>query len=325
MAKTSTRSKSTNYFSRVEYSYTTLQTAKGFELSTGGSFQAWVWAILIGLTLSYLALELSTRLKRGSKSGAILIAIIYLFVAGFSFVANFNYFYSSTTRNQIENEHLEDIQDKLFNLKSNSFNATNKLPDKIRKLKVTIIYQLLDPISPDWGSKTQLIADTLGKYLGVTITKPSGTPKQKAESVSKQIDDLLKNRLDLVSDFKNSVNTNLNKFESDLKKVRTTEDKKDDAEQILKGLKLYNSICNESVNIISDKSIFECEYLKSYKDEEIGQIQYSLKTALDRPKDAIIPFLQSAFLDLLLPFLIILSSLTKKRKSDPSFPDRRMR
>jgi len=284
-----------------------------------------VWAVLIGLTLAYLALELDTKLRNNSKSGAVLIIVIYLFVASFSFVANFNYFYSSTIKEQLVNEHLDEIHNKLVSLRSVSFNATNKFPDKIKKLKITIYYQLLDKANPDWGPKTQLIADTLNKYLGVEITKPSGSPKQKAISVAQQIDALLDTRMSVITDFKNSVNAKISKFESDLKNIKKSENINVGRVVLSEGTNMHNDICNEALNFVGDLSIFDCKIVQSYKDEEVGQIQHSIKTALDRPKDAVVPFFQSAFLDLLLPFLIIISSASKYKKIDPKFPDRRIR
>lgn len=301
--------------------YSTYQTARGFEANTGGLFQAWVWAILIGLSLSYLALELRKKLLQGNKPGALLMTFFYLFVATFSFIANFNTFYSGATKSETLNNQIDLLSNKLSTLKSQSYSYIDKVPEAVGKLQITLEKQILDPALPDWGPETQKIIDELSRILGVPITKPSGKPIQKLTSVKIQIDELLRTHTAKTDTFKQRVNSDLDRIMQQFKSVKKEPNSASNIEIINEAKKTYNSICSDAIAFLPKD--FQCSQLAGFNDEEIGQIQYTLKSALDNPMNALIPALQSALLDLVLPFMIFASTISKRtQKTTPQFPKR---
>lgn len=306
----------------IVISYSTYQTAKGFETNTGGVLQAWVWAILIGLSLSYLALELRRKMLNGNKAGASIMLLCYLFVALFSFVANFNSFYSGELKDRILSDHIEIVENKLMKLKNDYSSSISKLPNSVQRMKITLKHQMLDPNLPDWGPETQKIINDLEETLGVKITKPAGSPSQKFNAVSKQIDDLLATYTKDTNAFQSDIDLKVNAIVKRFKDVQVSFNLTETNSVLNEAEKLHNNICNKALTLIHD-DMFKCELIISFHDREIGQIQYTIKSAQEHPMDAIMPALQSALLDLVLPFMILVSSSTKKVKMQPQrFPNR---
>ncbi|MCX7096994.1 MAG: hypothetical protein NTV43_03695 [Methylococcales bacterium] len=305
----------------IVISYSTFQTAKGFETNTGGVLQAWVWAILIGLSLSYLALELRRKLLNGNKAGATIMVLCYLFVALFSFVANFNSFYSGEQKDRILSDHIDKVEKKIQELKTEYSRSTNELPNKVQRMKITLKHQMLDPNLPDWGVETQKIINDLEKVLGVKITKPAGTPEQKLSAVSTQIDDLLNTYTKKTNDFQSEIDSKVTDIERRFKDIQVNLNLAETNNLLNEAEKLHNNICNEALALIHNDN-FKCDSISSSHDREIGQIQYTLKSAQENPMEAIMPALQSALLDLVLPFMILVSSSSRVVEIEPQFPKR---
>lgn len=298
--------------------YTTYQTAQSYRLSTGGYYEGWIWAIIIGLSLAYLSFEFRKKLLIGNNSVSFLILAIYLCVAAISFTANFNIFYAGSVGRGKLNAKIQVLQAQLQFLKNNSFVAFEKNPDSIKSLRIAILFQIKDPGMPGWGDKTQQLSENLYQ-LGIPITRPSGTPEQVATSVDNQIDLLLSQKNERIKSSQDSIAYQISEFEKKAENAKKTENISDDKAVISDGTKLYNTLCAQIKSLLPK---FSCETIISDADN-IGRVTDSISSALEKPHEAILPALQSAILDLVLPLMIMLSTLGKtSKRTNFTFPDR---
>ena len=300
-------------------SYSTYQTAQGYKLAAGGLFQAWIYAIMILLALAYLLIQLRSNLKVGKINKGLLILIVYLVVACFSFAANFNAFYSNAMRKELLYDDLEILQSELTSLKTKAFVALDKthnadsLKEKVTLLKTTLINQILDKGASGFGSKSDTIARRISQLLGVELTKPAGTAQLIANSVSEQIDQLLADKIKSITqksnDLEKKINTITDNIQFKVDSVKRTENTEDDYSVLEEGVKVYNNIGEEVTQTIHNLAVFRFER-KTFFNLEIGKISHSFKSASSHKQDAIIAGIQSGFIDLLVPVLLFFSTVS---------------
>lgn len=303
--------------------YATLQTAKGFELQTGGKFQSWVFAIIIGLLLTYLSISLKSKIANSKFLHATLIGLIYLFVAFFSFSANFNSFYSSTIRESLLSKYIDSLEQKTNTLSIEIENSLKFVPNKVTQLQITMGSQILDIRNKGWGKKTDEIAAEFEKLVGVKLTKPSGKPDEIVIALNKQIRELMLQRDSSLSDFKRSYVSQIDYIENQLKNLKDTSSITYQKSKIKELQTKYNSLCSESVTRTRDTINIKCSAL-DFEVDRIGQISHSFDHAFDHLQQATMPFFQSALLDLVLPLLIVFSTIFNRngRKPNLEFPKR---
>ena len=159
----------------IGLSFTTYQTTKGYELDFGSFFHAFIFSVLIGLSLAYLVFRLRVAVLLQDGIKIFWILLIYLCVASLSFLANFNYFFSETMKQEIIYNDIEDLQNSFSRIQSKSAQALKKmqnideLTEKCNGLKSTLVIQITDKANPGWGNRAQIIVDSIQVLLGVRL------------------------------------------------------------------------------------------------------------------------------------------------------------
>lgn len=317
--------------------YSTVQTAKGYELATGGELKAWVYATMISIGLVLLNILLWQNLKARRIIRALIVGGFYLIIASFSFAANFNAFFSEFMKEELLYDDMEKLQADLRGIETRAYEAlenTNNakfIEERVRLLKTTLIQQILNPGNPGYGSKSQKIAEELSSILGVELTIPDGSPQLIARSFERQIDELLDTKLQAITE---KSNKHINKISQTIENLQaridsakiTQEDVADDIIVIEQGIKVYNTIGEETSQMINDTSIFNFQRITA-ENIEIGKITHSFKSALKKEyfEGALFAVGLSAFIDLIVPIMIVILNLlspAREYKFKASFPKR---
>lgn len=317
--------------------YSTLQTAVGYELATGGKEKAWTISIIISICLMILNAQLWQNLSGRAFVKSWIVGVLYLAVASFSFSANFNAFFSEYMKKELLYDDLEKLQADLTAIKTQAVFAlekshnANKIREDVQLLKTTLIEQILDPATPGYGTKAKKIVKDIEKILGVELTIPAGSPLQLAKAFGQQIDKLLEAKVAPIANeankLKHGIEIAANNLQNKIDSAKATPDNiEDDKLVIEQGIKVYNSIGEEASKMINDITIFKFNR-QSSENVEIGKISHSFKVALrgDYRTGALVSAGLSVLIDLLVPIMIIILTLFSPGKTkDQSirFPSR---
>lgn len=313
--------------------YSTYQTANGYELATGGLTKAWVIATIvsIGLVLCNVLLWITIFSRFYFK--ALIVGIFYLVIASFSFSANFNAFYSDFMKKELLYDELEGLQSEIKSIETRAIKALDAKPDtlkvKVELLKTTLVEQILDPGLLGYGPKAKKHVQDLNKVLDVELTIPAGSPRLIAESFSRQIDKLLKLKLESITNksdqLKQKIISTVKNLQTQIDSARISVGNITDDKYIIEQcIKVHNQIGEE---ILSFTGAFRFSRLTA-ENVEIGKISHSFRSAFKRKakEPLLVAVGLSSLIDLIVPVMIIVLTIMtseKKRNKGISFPERR--
>lgn len=302
-------------------SYSTYQTAIGYELAAGSLFKSSIYATMISIGLIILNLQLWQNMQLKNIKQSIVTSFFYICVALFSFVANFNAFYSQFMEKEILYDNLEELRAQADSIKTKSFNSldskfnTDSIRNEVSQHAINLEKQIMDPFNKGVGPKAREIIIDIEKILGTKLTTFEGTPEAKA----KQYKNLIQSQLDTVLSIMAKKPTAIKKeFElkiSDLLKqidaAKTTKDNiEDDQIAIELGVNILNSLGKKTEQTINDSNYFIFKRLTA-KHQEIGKISHSFNLARHAIRNGnnveavVFAILLSLFIDFLVPFMII--------------------
>lgn len=261
------------------------QTWLGLEQIFGNA--SFVIALVLSLLLLFLCWMLRAAKLEGKPTGS--LVGIYIFIASFCFIANFNALYTRFMRTDIYTNELRTINEDFNTLESNVESKLNyKYPKEttrnIEIKKKQLMAQIIDPANQGIGSRAQSLIRDIEKMTGqkVDLLTPVGNDYDDlAVRMGTQIDnmvmDLSPDERNLKSDINNSVLKWNKKVQEFL--LLPKKDKDDFAQSLIdNALTDYNKLGSRGTNVLGEDK-FKFEPLLS-KTQDVGKIGYAFEHAV---------------------------------------------
>jgi len=248
---------------------------------------SFIIALVLSLLLLFLCVLMRDYLLTG-KSTSSLIGI-YVFIASFCFIANFNALYTRFMRTDIYTEELRAINERFNNLETDvqgrfSYKYNKEMAQNIEIKKKQLMEQIQDRGNPGFGDRSKALIRDIEKLLGQRIdilASVGNDDADLADRMGKQIDgmvsDLSPEESALKSDINNAV-LRWNKKIQDLLLLQKSE--KDAISQGLidESLVEYNKLGNRARAVLGDDK-YKFEPVLS-KTQEVGKIGYAFEHAI---------------------------------------------
>jgi hypothetical protein len=248
---------------------------------------SFVIALVLSLLLLFLCWMLRAAKLEGKPTGS--LVGIYIFIASFCFIANFNALYTRFMRTDIYSNELRTLNEDFNTLETNiesklSYKYPKETARNIEIKKKQLMAQIVDPANQGIGSRAQSLIRDIEKMTGqkVDLLTPVGNDYEDlAQRMGSQIDnmvmDLSPDERNLKSDINNSV-LKWNKKTQEF--LASSKSDKDDLAQGLidKALTDYNKLGSRANNVLGEDK-FKFEVLSS-ETQDIGKIGYAFEHAI---------------------------------------------
>jgi hypothetical protein len=261
------------------------QTWLGLEQIFGPA--SFVIALVLSLLLLFLVWMIRVAKNEGNSTSS--LVGIYIFIASFCFIANFNALYTRFMRTDIYTEELRGINERFNNLESNvqsklSYKYNKETAQNIEIKKKQMIEQIKDPGNKGIGTRAQSLIRDIERLTGQKVdflTPVENDYDDLADRMGRQIDnmisDLSPEERALKTDMNNAV-LKWNKKIQDL--LLLSKKEKDDISQGLidESLSDYNKLGNRAISVLgSDKIKFSPEISKT---QDVGKIGFAFEHAI---------------------------------------------
>ena len=249
---------------------------------------SFIVSLVLSLLLLYLLLQIRI-LKMHGKSTSSLV-IIYIFIAFFCFIANFNALYTRFMRTDIYTTELRNINEDFNNLETNvqsklSYKYNKETNQNIEIKKKQLIEQIKDPGNKGIGDRAQALIRDIEKLTGQKVDElsPVGNDYEDlatrmGNQIENMISDLSPEEKELKTDINNAV-LKWNKRIQDL--LLLSKNEKDAISQGLidESLSDYNKLGNRAHSVLGD-SKFKFEPVIS-NTQEVGKIGFAINHAIN--------------------------------------------
>lgn len=252
-------------------------------------------SVVIALVLSLLLLFLCWMIRNAKIDGRSTTSLvwIYIFIASFCFIANFNALYTRFMRTDIYTTELREINEKFNNMEADvesklSYSIDNdKTRQEIRSEINLLKIQITDPKNIGIGIEAKQIIGRIEKLLGKKLTPltPINTTPSGYEDLANRMEqeiigmvyNLSPEEKNLITDINNAV-LKWNKKIQEL--LLLSKKEKDDISQGLidESLTDYNKLGNKAHTILGE-SKFRFEPTLS-KTQEVGKIGFAFEHAI---------------------------------------------
>ncbi len=288
-------------------------------------------SFIISLVLSAMLLMLcwlirDARLKGSSTAG---LLTIYIFIASFCFIANFNALYTRFMRTDIYTKELREINDKYNFLETDIKKKLNyEISDeKTRQLIVSKTKQLMEQIinkgEPGFGEKARELANNIEKLLGQKLTLLT-VYKSDYDDLATRMGNQVIDMMDQLSPSEKTLKTDAENAKLHWNKqiekllLMSNEDINNIAQgEIDKSRQQYNDLVNRSKSILGDEKI-KIELAKS-NTQEVGKIGYAFEHAIKNfGIYQFVVLMGCVLLDFLIPILLLLITKPEDRSRSNS-------
>lgn len=248
-------------------------------------------SVVIALVLSLLLLFLCWMIRNAKIEGKPTsnLIIIYIFIASFCFIANFNALYTRFMRTDIYTNELREINERFNNLETDiqsklSYKYNKEIGQNIEIKKKQMIEQIKDPGNKGIGTRAQSLITDIEKLTGqkVDLLTPVGNDYDDlANRMGRQIDNMLSDLSPEERSLKTDVNNAVLKWNKKIQELLLLSNKdKDDLSQgvIDESLTEYNKLGNKAHTVLGEKE-FKFEPVLS-KTQEVGKIGYAFNHAI---------------------------------------------
>lgn len=248
-------------------------------------------AFIIALVLSLLLLFLCWLIRKakidGKPTGSLIG--IYIFIASFCFIANFNALYTRFMRTDIYTEELREINKSYTDLENNiesklSYKYNKETAQNIEIKKKQLIEQIKDPGNKGIGTRAQSLIRDIEKLTGQKIdllTPVNNDYDDLAERMGRQIDNMISDLSPEERELKSDINNSTLKWNKRIQDLLLLSKKeKDDMSQGLidESLSEYNKIGSRAENILgSEKIKFDPKFSQT---QEVGKIGFAFEHAI---------------------------------------------
>lgn len=248
-------------------------------------------SFIIALVLSLLLLFLVYMLrvaKIEGKSTSSLVGI-YIFIASFCFIANFNALYTRFMRTDIYTTELRDINERFNNLESDvqsklSYKYNGATAQNIEIKKKQMMAQIKDPGNKGIGTRAQSLIRDIEQLTGQTVdflTPVRNDYDDLAERMGQQIDNMISDLSPEEKALKTDINNAVLKWNKKIQDLLLLSKKeKDDISQGLidESLSEYNKLGSRAHAVLGDdKFKFTPEISKT---QDVGKIGFAFDHAV---------------------------------------------
>ncbi len=261
------------------------QTWLGLQQIFGGA--SFIIALVLSLLLLFLCWMLRSAKLEGRSTSSLIW--IYIFIASFCFIANFNALYTRFMRTDIYTNELRDINQKFNNLQTDidskltyAINANVGKNVQIEKKK--LMTQIVDKGNPGLGPQALNIIRDIEKLTGKKITLLKSVKEDYqdlAERMSEQIDNMITQLSPDEQALKSDIDAAVLKWNQEIQGflLLSKKDKDDLAQGLIdKSLTDYNKLGNRAHAVLGDEK-FKFEPIFS-KTQEVGKIGYAFDHAI---------------------------------------------
>lgn len=265
------------------------QTWQGLEQIFGNA--AFIIALVLSLLLLFLLWMLRKAKTEGKPTGS--LVGIYIFIASFCFIANFNALYTRFMRTDIYTTELRDIDKKFNNLQTDVESKLNysvenpKARQEIRSEINLLKIQINDPKNVGIGVEAKQIIGRIEKLLGKKLTPLTPVSNNAAgyqdlaNRMEEQIIDVVYNlspeEKTLITDINNAQSKWDKEIQNTLKLSKPEIDETAQGE-IDKSLLEYNKLGGKAMTILGNEK-FKFEPVTT-DTQEIGKLGYAFKHAI---------------------------------------------
>lgn len=252
-------------------------------------------SLIISLVLSLLLLFLLWQLRNAKAKGSPVsgLTMVYIFIASFCFIANFNALYTRFMRTDIFTTELRDLNDKFSDLETNVESKLNyaiadsKTRQAIRSELNLLKIQINDPKNTGIGPEAKQIIGRIEKLIGKKVTPLTPISQNQAgyedlanrmeEQIVQMVYNLTPEEKNLMTDINNATL----RWNKDIQNLllKSHQDIDDMAQgQIDKALSEYNKLGNRAHAILGDDK-FKFELAHS-NTQEVGKIGFAFNHAI---------------------------------------------
>lgn len=248
-------------------------------------------SFVIALVLSLLLLFLCWMIRNAKLEGKSTSSLvwIYVFIASFCFIANFNALYTRFMRTDIYTTELREINERFNNLETDiqsklSYKYNKETAQNIEIKKKQMIEQIKDPGNKGIGTRAQSLIRDIEKLTGqkIDFLTPVGNDyNDLANRMGNQIDNMISDLSPDERSLKTDINNAVLKWNKKIQELLLLSNKdKDDLSQGLidESLTEYNKLGNKAHTVLGEKE-FKFEPVLS-KTQEVGKIGYAFNHAI---------------------------------------------
>lgn len=248
---------------------------------------SFVIALVLSLLLLFLCWMLRNAKLEGKPTGS--LVGIYIFIASFCFIANFNALYTRFMRTDIYTDELREINKNFTNLEND---IESKLSYKYNKIttqnieikKKQLMEQIKDPGNKGIGTRAQSLIRDIEKLTGqkVDLLTPVGTDYEDlSERMGRQVDNMISDLSPEERALKTDVNNATLKWNKNIQDLLLLSKKeKDDMSQGLidESLSEYNKLGSRAQTVLGNEKIhFEPVVSKT---QQVGKIGFAFEHAI---------------------------------------------
>jgi hypothetical protein len=288
-------------------------------------------SFIIALVLSLLLLFLIWMLREAKLNGESTSKLmgIYIFIAIFCFMANFNALYTRFMKTDIFTTELRDINENFNKLEAEvnskfNYKYNKETTQNIEIKKKQLVQQIQDKGNPGFGERSKALISDIEKLLSqrIDILQVVGKDYEDlAERMGKQIDGMVSDLSPEEAELKSDINIAVLKWNKKVQELLLLSNKeKDDVSQGLidHSLTEYNKLGNRAHTILGDEK-FKFEIVTS-KTQEVGKIGYAFGHAIKNfGVYQFVVLLGCLLLDFIIPIIVILVTKTKSNDGNNHF------
>ena len=248
---------------------------------------SFVIALVLSLLLLFLCWMLRNAKLEGKPTGS--LVGIYIFIASFCFIANFNALYTRFMKTDIYTDELRDINKNFTTLEND---VESKLSYKYNKIttqnieikKKQLMEQIKDPGNKGIGTRAQSLIRDVEKMTGqkVDLLTPVGNDYEDlSERMGRQIDNMISDLSPEERALKTDINNASLKWNKNIQDLLLLSKKeKDEMSQGLidESLADYNKLGSRSQTVLGNEKI-HFEPLES-KTQQVGKIGFAFEHAI---------------------------------------------
>jgi hypothetical protein len=290
-------------------------------------------SFIIALVLSMLLLFLIWMLREAKQSGESTSKLmsIYVFIAIFCFMANFNALYTRFMKTDIYETELRDINDHFNKLESGinskfNYKYNPETTQNIEIKKKQLIQQIQDIGNPGFGPRAKTLITELEKMLGqrIDILQVVGNDyPDLAERMGKQIDSMVSDLSPEEAELKSDISKAVLKWNKKIQEYLLLPKKeKDDLAQSLidQSLTDYNKLGTKASSVLGiDKFPFK---IITSNTQEVGKIGYAFEHAINNfGIYQLVVILGCLLLDFIIPIIVILVTKSNPNEGNGSLFD----
>ncbi len=248
-------------------------------------------SVVIALVLSLLLLFLLLIIRNAKLEGRPTTSLvwIYIFIASFCFIANFNALYTRFMRTDIYTTELRDINEDFNNLETDvqsklSYKYNKETSQNIEIKKKQMMEQIKDPGNKGIGTRAQSLIRDIEKLTGqkVDLLTPVGNDYEDLSSrMGSQVDNMISDLSTEEKGLKTDINNAVLKWNKRIQDLLLLSNKEKDAMSqglIDESLNDYNKLGNRANTVLGDDK-FKFEPVLS-KTQEVGKIGYAFNHAI---------------------------------------------